>query len=81
MSCLGKKFVLMLVILLIVSSALLVTPCAAPVTMPDNVSVAPEFASVVLDSHHYWWSTAYETDPYTGEVKEFLPGRYIPMVR
>jgi hypothetical protein len=65
---LGKKFVLVVVCVLVVSSLLLVTPCMAPVTMPANPSVAPEIVSVKINSEHYWWPPSYTTNPYTGEL-------------
>jgi hypothetical protein len=70
---LGLVFVLVASCLL-----LLVTPCVAPVMVPDNPSGPPEIVSVKINSNHRYCPPEYYTNPYTGAVTQTLPARYQP---
>jgi hypothetical protein len=77
MSGLGKKFVLMLLCVLLVSSVFLVEQCVAPVTTPTNPIPAPE-VSVVVNANHFWNTPTYTSNPYTGESMQTAQGYWIP---
>jgi hypothetical protein len=74
---LSKKFVFMLLFILVASGMLLVVPCVVPVTMPVNPSSAPE-VSVVVNANHFWNPPIYTTNPYTGESAQIAQGYWIP---
>ncbi|MDR0797591.1 MAG: hypothetical protein LBE70_02570 [Nitrososphaerota archaeon] len=44
--------------------------CVAPVTMPANLSPAPEIVSVEIHSNPWVSTSEYSTDPYTGEKQK-----------
>jgi hypothetical protein len=75
---LSKKFALMLISILVVSSLLLVEFCVAPVTTPSNPSVAPE-VSVEIQHNPLVIPPTYTTNPYTGETQQTSPGSIDPM--
>jgi hypothetical protein len=54
---------------------LLIEPCIAPVTTPDNPSTAPD-VSVEIHKKPEWIPPEERTDPYTGEVIWSSPGYY-----
>ena len=51
---LGKKFVVMLLVIFVVSSLVLAESCVAPVNMPTNPKSAPEVVSVTVDHKPVW---------------------------
>jgi hypothetical protein len=63
----------------IVVGLLLVEPCVASITVPNNPETAPEIVSVKINSDHYWWPPSYSTDPYTGETTQVFSGKYVPI--
>jgi len=80
MTCLSKKFVLILLFTLVVSGVLLllVEPVVAPVTMPSNPKAAPEIVSVEIHHNPVWCPPVYTTNPYTGEITLTSPGYWRP---
>jgi len=75
---LGKRFVLVLVCVFVVSGVFLVESCVAPVTVPSNPSAAPEIVSIVFHHDPIWCPPTYSTNPYTGEVTETYSGYWRP---
>ena len=72
---LSKKFALLLIFVLVMSSLFLVEFCVAPVTVPANPSAAPEIVSVEIHNDPIWYPPTYSVpDPYTGEVTQTRPG-------
>jgi hypothetical protein len=75
MLCLSKKFVIMLVCVLVVSGVFLIEPSFGAAVMPEPSSPAPEVVSVVVHNDPIWNPPTYTTNPFTGEVTE-SPGTW-----
>ncbi|MDR0461380.1 MAG: hypothetical protein LBH62_08165 [Nitrososphaerota archaeon] len=66
MATLNKKFGIILC-LIVLSVLLLVDPCIAPVTVPNNPKNGPEIASVAISNDPVWSPPLIITDPFTGK--------------
>jgi len=78
MTFLNKKVTLVLIFTSVISGLLLVEPCMAPITVPEQPRLGPEIVSVVIDNNPLVIPPGYYTDPYTGETYQISTGRTDP---
>ena len=75
---LGKRFVIVFSVLLVLNISLLVESCVAPITVPANPKSGPEIISVTVNNNPRQYPPRYTTDPYTGETYQTRAGYVEP---